>query len=193
MEPGIERPRPEPKRRRRWVYVVLAVAILFAAYFWWENQQLMKDVLSESKVVVVVKSSTPSVTPTPSQIQTTSVITGSVGYPSSTAPVQTVCAVSTANPASRTCIDYPGSVAAGSLTYSMVINPGTYYVYASLKSPQGDFTTSYKAYYNKFVTCNKSGNCAAGLHGQNVAVVVGPGVTVGGVDPTDWYALGLSQ
>lgn len=128
-----------------------------------------------------------SATPTPAPKGT---ISGSVGFPASTAPAQVVCAVSTIDATTKVCADH---AAGNNLAYSLSVPPGSYYVYASLKQPQGDYTTSYKAYYNEYVACQQSGNCAAGLHNKYLAVTVTAGQTANGIDPTDWYALGLGQ
>jgi hypothetical protein len=138
------------------------------------------------------ETSVSSTMPSPTQKQTTGVITGSVAYPASIIPVQKICAVNTKNSV-EVCTDYASGKTNNSVDYSIIVVPGDYYVYASLKTQQGDFKTTYKAYYNKFVTCGLTFNCASGLHSQNVLVSVGPGVTSGGVSPTDWYALGITQ
>jgi hypothetical protein len=130
-----------------------------------------------------------SISPTPTPV-TKGTINGSVGYPAGTAPAQVVCAVSTTDASVKYCADH---AAGNALAYSLSVPAGTYYVYASLKAAQGDFTTSYKAYYDKFVTCGGAGNCAMGLHGQYEPVTVAAGGTVANVNPTDWYALGLGQ
>jgi hypothetical protein len=114
------------------------------------------------------------------------IIKGSIGYPSEHAPAQTICAVSTTNAADVTCVEHAGG---NSLSYSLAVAPGTYYVYASLKAAQGEVTPNYKAYYNKFVTCGLAASCAAATHTQYVSVVVAEGATVTGINPTDWYAL----
>jgi hypothetical protein len=128
---------------------------------------------------------TPTATPTPN-----GTITGTIGYPADTAPAQTVCAASTADSSQKVCTD----VAGGSvLAYTLSVPAGAYNVYASLKTQQGDVTTSYKAYYDKFVTCQTANNCAAGLHGPNLPITVVVGQTVPSVDPTDWSGQGLGQ
>jgi hypothetical protein len=132
----------------------------------------------------VQASASPSATPT-----TKGIISGNIGYPAGSSPAQTVCAVGVSSGV-KYCADQPGG---NTLAYSLSVPAGTYYVYASLKTAQGDFTTSYKAYYNQYVKCQTEGNCAPGLHTQYVPVTVKAGGTVTGVDPTDWYALTVGQ
>jgi hypothetical protein len=132
-------------------------------------------------------SATPALSATPSAKGT---ISGVVGYPAGTAPAQSICAIRTTDTSAKYCLDHP---AGGSLSYSLNVPPGTYYVYATLKAPQGDFSTDYRAYYNKFVACQAGNTCASGLHTQYVAVTVAAGSTATGINPTDWYALGLGQ
>lgn len=140
-------------------------------------------------------SATPSTQPSASAVPSTTpatkgTITGNVGFPASTTPAEVVCAIGTTDATVKICVDHPAGT---DLAYSLSVSPGSYYVYASLKQPQGDFTTSYKAYYNEYVACQQTGNCAAGLHNHYVAVTVAAGQVASGIDPTDWYALGLGQ
>jgi hypothetical protein len=125
-----------------------------------------------------------SPTPSPTPVTTRGVITGSVGYPAGTAPAQTVCAVLVSDSSKPVCLDHP---AGNALAYTLSVTAGTYYVYANLKAAQGDFNTTYRAYYDKFVTCGESSSCDATLHGQYISVVVSAGGTVSDVNPTDWY------
>jgi hypothetical protein len=133
----------------------------------------------------VASSPKPSPTPTPTP-QTKGDIAGNVGYPAGTAPAMMICAVSTTDASKKYCIDHP---AGNALAYSMTVPEGTYYVYASLKTAQGDFTTSYKAYYNKYVTCGELSSCPAAGHTQYIPVTVTGGITTDSVNPTDWYAM----
>ena len=126
----------------------------------------------------------PSPSPTPTNTAGKGTIKGAIGFPAGSAPSQTVCAESTTNAANRYCTDY---LAGSSLTYTIAAPAGTYYVYARLKAAQGDFTTSYRAYYNKYVTCGLQASCPASLHAQYVPVTVTVGATTSGVDPVDWY------
>jgi hypothetical protein len=197
---------PVPMKRKlnwkKWGLIVGAVVLVgLAGWLGYQNKQLGDDLSMKDGEIhdlnskVALLSATPTPTPTPTATPTpsnTGTISGAIAYPASTAPPQTICAVKTTDAKSVTCIKHDGS-ASGSLNYSLSVAPGTYYVYASLQQPQGDFTTDYKAYYNKYVACQQAGNCAAGLHNQYVAVTVATGKTVTGVNPTDWYAKGLGQ
>jgi len=134
-------------------------------------------------------SASPLPTPTPSGQAT---ISGTLTAPTDgdKVPPQLVCAVNTTDDSQKVCASQPGG---SKTTYSLKVAPGSYYVYASLATADGDITTSYRAYYNEFVTCQRVNNCAAGLHNHYVAVTVSPGQTASDIDPTDWSALGLGQ
>jgi hypothetical protein len=133
-------------------------------------------------------SATPSPSPSPMPVGG---LYGSVGFPDNVVPPQQVCAVSVVDASKKYCLDHPGG---DYLPFSMTVPAGTYNVYASLKQPQGKFTTSYRAYYDKYVTCGGStSGCAPALHTQYEQVVVPAGGGVSNVSPTDWYALGAGQ
>lgn len=110
-------------------------------------------------------------------------ITGTLGYPSSGNPAQKVCAVSLADNPSITCV----TTQAGQNTYTLELAEGNYNIYASLVTAQGDFSTSYKAYYDAFSKCGKNVNCPASGHTQYINVAVKAGQRVSDVDPQDWY------
>jgi len=171
---------------------ILILALIVSNVAWYVAYQSQTGELDRvnAQVATGARMPTPTAgaaTPTPAAKGT---ISGNVGYPAGTAPAQTVCAVSTIDTATKYCVDH---AAGNALGYQLTVPAGSYTVYASLKAPQGDYKTSYKAYYNKYVTCGAKTDCAMGLHGQNEVVVVAAGGTVTGVDPTDWYALGITQ
>jgi hypothetical protein len=187
-------PTPKKPDRAQVAKIVAAAALTLLAV---TNVAWLMAYSSLSQRVVGVTSPGPSVsstprlstspTPTP---PTTGDIAGTLSYPGEEIPAMTVCAVSTTDASKNYCVDHkPGTAA----TFTLSAPRGTYYVYASLKVPQGDFTTSYKAYYNKHVTCQAAGNCAPGLHTQYVPVTVTDGMTIDSINPTDWYALGVGQ
>lgn len=183
-----------------WVLAGLVVALGGAAgWLWYQNGQLQTTVSDQAGQIstlrsdVALLSASPTPTPSPSPTPVSKgTITGSVAYPAGQAPAQSVCAAKTTDAKAINCVDQGGS-ASGSLVYSLPVDPGTYYVYASLKAPQGDFKTTYKAYYNQYVACQAAGNCAPGLHNKYVPVTVAVGQTVKDINPTDWYALGVGQ
>jgi hypothetical protein len=184
-------PKPDQPLVIKWL-LAGALGLLIVSNIGW---LLAYSALSQKTVAVTTPapsasaSVAPSASPTPTP-PTKGTISGNVGYPAGTAPAQTVCAVSVSNSSLKYCVDFPGG---NSLAYTLSVPAGTYYVYASLKTAQGDFTTSYKAYYNKYVTCQTEGNCAMGLHTQYVPVAVTAGGSSTGINPTDWYALSVGQ
>jgi hypothetical protein len=126
---------------------------------------------------------TPSTSASPAAMGT---ISGAIAFPAGTAPAQMVCAQSLNDANAKYCADQPGG---NSLGYSMKVPVGSYYVYASLKTTQGDFTPVYKAYYNRYVTCQSTGGtCSSALHSEYIAVKVVSGGTATNINPTDWYA-----
>lgn len=174
--------------------VIVVLALIVTNVAWYVAYHAQSDQLdsANAKVAALAKTPTPSpsvATPTPA---TKGIISGKVGYPSESAPPQMICALSTTNASAKFCADHPGGNGSA-LTYQLSVPAGSYTVYASLKAPMGDFKTTYKAYYDKFVTCGTKSDCAMGLHSQNEVVTVAAGGTVTGVDPTDWYALGITQ
>ena len=169
---------------------IVALALIVSNVAWYVAYHSQAGELDRANAKVASLGKTPSAatpTPTPAAKGT---ISGNVGFPAGTAPAQTVCAVSNIDASAKFCVDH---AAGNALGYQLAVPAGSYTVYASLKAAQGDFKTTYKAYYNKFVTCGAKSDCAMGLHGQNEAVTVAAGGTVTGVDPTDWYALGITQ
>jgi hypothetical protein len=183
------RPHNQPPGTAVWL-AVAAIALLVLSNLAW---LLAYGALAQRVYATQSPSPTPALTPSPTATATPlpGQIYGSVGFPAGTAPAQTVCAVSVSDSANTHCIDHP---AGNSLGYTLSVPAGTYYVYASLKAPQGDFTTSYKAYYNEYVTCfNSTQGCAPGLHNKYVPVTIASGGSVSGINPTDWYALGVGQ
>ncbi len=185
---------------------VVAIAVLagLAGWLWWQNSQLTQQnqdqaaQLADLKSQVGLLTASPSPTPAPSPSALPSIsptplasgtITGTIGYPAGTAPAQTICAIkSTDATATPICVKNGGS-AAGSLAYSLSVPAGTYYVYASLQAPAGSFTTDYKAYYNKYVTCGNAASCPAADHKAYLPVTIKGIQTVKDINPTDWYAL----
>lgn len=126
----------------------------------------------------------PSASPSPTP-PTTGSITGLLSYPGEEVPAMTVCAIGAADASQKYCVDHkPGTAT----SYKLSAPSGTYYVYASLKAQQGDFTTAYKAYYDTYVTCGMTASCPASGHTQYVPVSVTVGMTSDAVNPGDWYA-----
>jgi hypothetical protein len=128
-------------------------------------------------------SASASPTPTP---PTKGDISGTLTYPGESIPAMTICAMSTTDATKKFCVDHvPGTAS----VYTVTAPEGIYNVYASLKTQQGDITTSYKAYYDKYVTCGMSASCPASGHTQYLPVTVTAGMTTDKVDPGDWYNL----
>lgn len=175
----------------RFVGLVAVLALIVTNVGWYVayNSQADKLDSANARVATLTRSvsPTPAATPAPAAKGT---ISGSVGFPAGTAPAQSVCAVSTIDASAKYCVDH---AAGNALGYQLAVPAGSYTVYASLKATQGDYKPTYKAYYNKYVTCGAKAECATGLHGQNEVVTVAAGGTVSGVDPTDWYAVGITQ
>ena len=168
---------------------VLFLALVISNAAWYVAYQSVNNRLDVANATLGTHNSpSPSATASPSPAKGT--IAGNVGFPAGTAPAQTICAVSNMDATLKFCVDHPGG---NSLAYQLAVPAGSYTVYSSLKASQGDYKTTYKAYYDKFVTCGSSSNCAMGLHGQNEVVTVVAGGTVSAVDPNDWYRLGITQ
>lgn len=157
----------------------------FAGWLVWQqgDTNRHKQILNTNNAV---KTSQNTSSPTPTSTETTEMgtIKGTLGYPSSGNPAQTVCAVSIADATSVTCV----STASGQNSYSIEVKPGDYYVYASLKEKLGDLTPDYKAYYDDFSKCGNNVSCPEAGHKQYVKVTVAANTTTGSIDPTDWYA-----
>lgn len=174
------------------VGLIVVLVLIVSNVAWFVAYHAQAGELDRANAQVAALGKTPTATPgasTPAPAAK-GTISGSVGFPAGTAPAQSVCAVSTIDAAAKFCVDH---AAGNALGYQLAVPAGSYTVYASLKAPQGDYKTSYKAYYDKYVTCGAKSDCAMGLHGQNEVVTVAVGGTVTGVDPTDWYALGITQ
>jgi hypothetical protein len=178
-------PQHDPAKMAKWV-ALAAVGLLLVTNIAW-----IFAYSALSQKVVGVISPTPSVknTPKPSPTPTPPTkgdITGSLSYPGEEIPAMSVCAVNTTDASKKYCVDHkPGTAT----VYDVSAPAGTYYVYASLQSTQGDFTPSYKAYYNKYVTCGMQSSCPAAGHTQYIPVTVTAGMTTDGISPGDWYAM----
>jgi hypothetical protein len=175
---------PHPPDPARVAKLVAAVALTLLAL---SNLAWLAAYSSLSEHMIGVAGGLYGASPSPSpSAAPRGTISGNVGYPAGTAPAQTVCAVSAADASAKVCGDFAGGNA---LAYTLSVPAGTYYVYASLKIAQGDFATSYQAYYDKYVICGELSSCSAALHSQYIPVTVKAGQLVTGIDPTDWYAL----
>lgn len=189
---------------KRWLgitgLVVLVGGLGWLGYTAYQQNQTIADQttqLTDLKSQVALLQASPVPSPSPSALPSISptplasgTITGTIAYPAGTAPAQTICAVkSTDAAATPICVKHGGS-AAGSLAYSLSVPAGTYYVYASLQAPAGSFTTDYKAYYNKYVTCGNAASCPAADHKAYLPVTIKGIQTVKDINPTDWYATG---
>lgn len=141
--------------------------------------------LSEA-VPTLSPEASPSPSATPAGTAGRGTIRGSVGFPSEFAPSQIICAELTTSASTKYCTDYAGGTGT-SLGYSLTVPAGTYYVYARLKSAEGAYPQTYRAYYNEYVTCGMEASCAAELHDNYIPVTVKVGSTVTGINPTDWY------
>lgn len=191
------------KSWKRWLGIVgLVVVVGAAGWLGWETYQQNQTIADQTTQIVYLKAQvaqlqvTPTPTPTPAPTATplpsttplsSGTITGTIGYPAGSAPAQIICAVKTTDATAKTCVNNAGGNGA-TLAYSISVPAGSYYVYASLQSAQGSFTTDYKAYYNKYVTCGMAASCAASLHKDNIVVTVKGIATVKDINPTDWYA-----
>ena len=176
----------------KFLSLLVFLALIISNAAWYVAYHSLENRLdtANAKIEALGLKSSPAASASPSATTAKGTISGNVGFPAGTAPAQSVCAVSSTDATAKYCIDHPAGNALG---YQLAVPAGSYTVYASLKAPQGDYKTTYKAYYDKFVTCGAASNCAMGLHGQNEVVTVAAGGTVTGVDPTDWYALGITQ
>ncbi len=119
----------------------------------------------------------PPTTPTPPLSQP-GFIKGKVSFPSEGIPAdERICAETT----SRSLV---GCVNVGGQTsFTLGIPVGTYYVYAEVPTT----LPGTRAYWNQYVVCGLQYECPAAGHKQLIAVTVGSGQTVTGVDPGDWY------
>ena len=175
----------QPKTQPAVVIASAALALLVLTNLAW---LVAYSALSQKVIGVAAVASgspAPSASPTPTApAETQGDISGNVGFPAGSAPAQTVCAVSTADASKKYCTDFAGG---NSLAYEFTVPAGKYYVYASLKAGQGNFTPAYKAYYDKFVTCGGGSSCPASGHTDYLPVAVTAGLTTNDVNPTDWY------
>jgi len=169
------------------VPVMLSVLILgiisFGSYYIWQHRNTPKPVAvtSNSKSTVASPVPKPSTTP-PAAAPVQATISGKLAYPSSSNPAQKVCAVDTTTK-KETCVE----TQSGDNTYELKVEPGSYYVYASLLQKQGDVTPAYKAYDDQYSVCGNAASCPASGHTEYVTITVTAGETKSGVDPTDWY------
>lgn len=174
----------------KFVGFVAVLALIGTNAAWYVSYHSLETKLAASNAKAEALDTKTAGKPTPAPNSAKGVIAGNVGFPTGSAPAQTVCAVSTTDSTAKYCVDHNTGTAPG---YQLAVPAGTYTVYASLKASTGDFKMSYKAYYNKYVTCGQQASCASGLHGQNEVVTVAAGGNVAEVDPTDWYAMGITQ
>ena len=68
--------------------------------------------------------------------------------------------------------------------YKIEAPAGKYLVFAYLPSGSDGYPADYRAYYNEFVTCGLSVDCAS--H-KPIVVTVKAGKTTSDIDPQDWY------
>jgi uncharacterized protein (UPF0333 family) len=163
--------------------LIIILLIGFVGYYVWHVNKTSSDTYTQA--TKSAEYSTTQSTKKSNTQKSTAVgtISGSLGYPSSTNVPQNVCAVNVGDKSDVTCI----STVMAQDTYSINVDPGTYYVYSSLKEARGEFTKDYKAYYNEYSKCGNSANCSAEGHSQYIKVTVIAQKAVDGIDPTDWY------
>jgi prepilin-type N-terminal cleavage/methylation domain-containing protein len=165
------------------ILVVLVIVGLLGTVGWLIHDRQSSKIANEQTSVSQTKTQTSqNQTETKQDAVKDGTISGKLGYPSGNA-AQNVCAVSVINDKDATCI----STSDGQDNYSIQVKPGDYYVYSSLRETLGDFTPSYKAYYDEFSKCGNSVDCPDAGHKQYVKVTVTSGKSVNNVDPTDWY------
>lgn len=111
-------------------------------------------------------------------------ITGKTSYPSEMLPAdEEVCAERTDGAGDPICVNVGQ---AQSMTFSLSVPAGEYYVYATADVE----LPGYKAYYNEYVKCMdiQDGTCGPDTHNEKLVVKVATGQTVSDVEPGDWYA-----
>lgn len=104
-------------------------------------------------------------------------VTGEVTYPSEFIPDDLeVCAEDVVT-MEETCTDMIYQDSDYGYYYELILDPGTYYVYAYVESVG-------RAYYTEFVRCGLSVDCVS--H-DKIEVEVESGDYIVGIDPGDWY------
>ena len=109
-------------------------------------------------------------------------IVGTVTYPASVLPGQTVCAEPT-KAGERSC-QY---LMPGESAFHLRVKPGNYRVYAQLNESFGDFDTDYRAYFNEYSRCLFD-QCSDDLHDKLIEVEIENEESVVAAYPHDWYA-----
>jgi hypothetical protein len=109
-------------------------------------------------------------------------ITGRLQFPSDMVPFQTVCA-EPVDGGAEICRNVRDGGRRNA--YRIQVPPGRYHVYARLTDPtDSPGMGRRKAYWNEYVRCGGHVRCTSTA---KIPVEVGPGQTVRGVDPADWY------
>ncbi len=119
----------------------------------------------------------PATSPSPSPMVKKSMIEGTLGYPSEGIPPLEVYAINTNDNTKNASIKTAQNVS----SFSIVVEPGTYYVVAYPQGNGGGLTGG----YTKAVPCGLTVDCK---DHSLIPVVVGQGKTVSSVEVKDWYA-----
>ena len=117
---------------------------------------------------------------------TTGTIEGSLSFPSEGIPSElTVCAEDTSTK-KKYCTKkhLQNEKYTYKVGYKIKAPAGKYLVFAYLPSGSDGYPADYRAYYNEFVTCGLSVDCAS--H-KPIVVTVKAGKTTSDIDPQDWY------
>lgn len=128
-------------------------------------------------VMTAEPSVAPSTTPSPSPVAKKTMIEGTLGYPSEGIPPLEVYAINTIDNTKNASIKTAQNVS----SFSIVVEPGTYYVVAYPQGNGGGLTGG----YTKAVPCGLTVDCK---DHSLISVVVAQGKTASNVEVKDWYA-----
>lgn len=110
-------------------------------------------------------------------------IEGTLSFPSESIPEDMQICVETMTHEQVVCTSEHIEVSSpqgSGLGYRLEVDPGEYYVYAFVPSNEKN-----KAYYSEFVICGLLASCPSHTP---IAINVGSGEIVSGINPHDWYA-----
>ena len=149
----------------------LIVFILLSGYLVYAYTEAQKEITSLEKQIKQ------------SQKGFSSIIEGSLGYPSDFIPSDMEVCAENAQTGKNYCTenhikDEKYTYGKG---YKVKVPPGDYFIYASLFSWE-----NYKAYYSEFITCGLSVEC---LSHKPILVSVKKGDIVTDINPMDWYVV----